>query len=67
MIEKRRQRLVVLTRTHIIDGRVPNALLLEVLTDQGVGIGVRAHAVPSGAAGSEQAPDTGSHVPATWH
>jgi acetylglutamate kinase len=22
---------------HIIDGRVPNALLLEVLTDQGVG------------------------------
>ena len=23
--------------THIIDGRVPNALLLEVLTDDGVG------------------------------
>ena len=24
-------------RAHIIDGRVPNALLLEVFTDQGVG------------------------------
>jgi acetylglutamate kinase len=28
---------------HIIDGRVPHALLLEILTDQGVGTMIRSH------------------------
>jgi acetylglutamate kinase len=28
---------------HIIDGRVPHALLLEVLTDRGVGTLIRSH------------------------
>ncbi|MND04812.1 Acetylglutamate kinase [compost metagenome] len=30
------------TSAHIIDGRVPHALLLEVLTDHGVGTLIRA-------------------------
>jgi acetylglutamate kinase len=28
---------------HIIDGRVPNSLLLEILTSQGVGTMIRSH------------------------
>jgi acetylglutamate kinase len=28
---------------HIIDGRVPHATLLEVLTDQGLGTMIRSH------------------------
>ena len=30
------------TRVHIIDGRVPHALLLEILTDQAYGTMIRA-------------------------
>ncbi|HSG20005.1 MAG TPA: acetylglutamate kinase, partial [Burkholderiaceae bacterium] len=28
---------------HIIDGRVPNSLLLEILTNEGVGTMIRSH------------------------
>jgi acetylglutamate kinase len=31
---------------HIVDGSVPNALLLEVLTSEGVGTAVRSDAEP---------------------
>ena len=38
-------------RAHVIDGRVPHSVLLEVFTDRGVGTMV----LPDTAAGSEQA------------
>jgi acetylglutamate kinase len=28
---------------HVVDGRVPHCLLLEILTDQGIGTMIRSH------------------------
>jgi acetylglutamate kinase len=40
------------TRAHILDGRVPHALLLEILTDEGVGTMVHAGELPGAEPGS---------------
>ncbi len=40
-------------RAHILDGRVPHALLLEVFTDRGVGTMISADGAASGTAGGE--------------
>ena len=41
--------------SHIIDGRVDHALLLEVLTNEGVGTMIRADDAPAAAGGADRA------------
>jgi acetylglutamate kinase len=45
-------------RAHILDGRVPHALLLEIFTDEGVGTMVSADAGPSGSPGTTDEDNT---------